>query len=77
MCLKHTEMSRNRLFQCFSIQTCTEKAYFIRFQYVLGKCTFSNEEMQAEERREEDRIGSHRWHQAWLPHYADPSRALK
>ena len=40
MCLKHTEMSWIRLFQCFSIQTCTEKAYFTRFQYVSEKCTF-------------------------------------
>ena len=43
ICLKHTEMSWNRLFQCFSIQTCTKKAYFTRFQYVSEKCTFSDE----------------------------------
>ena len=42
MCLKYTEISWNRLFQCFSIQTCTEKAYFSRFQYILALCTFSD-----------------------------------
>ena len=43
MCLKHTGMSWNRLFQCFSIQTCTEKAYFSRFQYVSALCTFPDD----------------------------------
>ena len=51
MCLKHTEMSWNRLFQYFSIQTCTEKAYFTRFQYVSGKCTFPDEGSSARQSR--------------------------
>ena len=42
MYLKYTEIFWNRLFQCFSIQTCTEKTYFSRFQYVLALCTFSD-----------------------------------
>ena len=42
MYLKYTEMFWNRLFQCFSIQKYTKKAYFSRFQYVLALCTFSD-----------------------------------
>ena len=42
MYLKHTEIFWNRLFQCFSIHTYIEKAYFSRFQYVSAQSTFSN-----------------------------------